>query len=511
MDVYALGLAIETKGAENAKKVLSDIDQKGKQIATTFDRNSSAVSSSFNTIGRRATIAANGIAAMGDIGTSALTRIANATSSVAWGFGPQGAVVAAAGVAAVAITGIFTRARKEMVETDRKARELLRSLSLETGSEKMGALFSGDEFADTEAQRMGIARARARLAALGPAPEAIEGRSGLAVQRHDANKKEREELTEFLTKAEPLYERVAAQVRKLTAAQVEQNDVGNRLDAEGRARDLAKRAGEKAATEGERAAEARRDAAVRNIGFLMEDVTAAIERRQPDAQKAMLDAVSKIDPAEFKSRIGDLLNDPDLFVPEIPSGITTAAQNRLSEEIENWAENLRYQVSTTFGDALAAGFTEAFSGGGIGAGIAAFGRGLLSGLGAIFVQMGQKMIMASSLMIAFQKALAAFSGIAGLGIGIALVGLGAAMGAAAGSGGGRAGGGAGGYGGGYTGSSRGQEEMTKIVLMPNASTNSSQIKPLQPIVFAPTIIGQNDPAAQRQLREMVEKAVRRVA
>jgi hypothetical protein len=185
----------------------------------------------------------------------------------------------------------------------------------------------------------------------------------------------------------------------------------------------------------------------------------------------------------------------------------TKAQQAMLEEFDRMAEEMRANLTSVFGDAIIEGFTAAFSGRGIGGIFKALGRSILSGLGSIFMQMGQKMVAASALMQAFQNAIMSFFPGAGLVAGLALMALGGAMmgaGNAIGGGGGGAGAGAGGNG--YYSQ---REDITRVRLMPGFGSEGSTVTRLNPVILQATIIGTNDPRAQRELQEMIDRGQRR--
>jgi hypothetical protein len=98
----------------------------------------------------------------------------------------------------------------------------------------------------------------------------------------------------------------------------------------------------------------------------------------------------------------------------------------------------------------------------------------------------------------------ATSGIAALAIGAALLALGGALGAIGNSGGGGYGGGAG-SGGGFNGR---QEETTRIRLMPGWA-QGTEITQRSQNYYQFTVIGANDPKAQREIAQLVANAERR--
>lgn len=507
MELFALGMAIETRGAEDAKRALNDIDQLGRKTAQTFDRNSSAITGNFSRIGQRATVAGNAIAAGSATGVNALQRLVNVTSSVAWSFGPQGAIVAAAGVAAVAIVGIFTRARREMEATDRKARELLKSLTLETGSQRQQELYSGDPFGATGAERMGIARARQRQA------ELLEKRPTVGLFTTSDEVRELRELNDFLKESVPLYDQVKARVEALTTARVEQVTIGYRLAAEEDARNAASRTAEQAREQELRSMEALRFAlqegryalsqfnAVEVVSISL--AKKAIELRKEQSRTFAANTLGQ-------NVMGGYLNPAETFSNmQLPAGGLFVDWR---EQIDAEFQDMGTSAGAVFADGISAGFAEVFSGGGLAGGFKALGKTVLSGLGSIFSQMGKSLFIYGATMKGLLPSLSNpfTSGFAAMAAGAALIALGGALGGLAQGGGGSRGGGGGGYyGGGY--STRGAEELTKIIIMPSNASSGAARQPVQPVVFAPTIIGVNDAQAQRAVKDLYDRATRRSA
>jgi hypothetical protein len=201
-------------------------------------------------------------------------------------------------------------------------------------------------------------------------------------------------------------------------------------------------------------------------------------------------------------------------LPRGTEGIKSAGMNAptaliaaFNERAEALAQQMRENITSIFGDAITEGFAAAFSGKGIGGAFKALGRTILSGLGQIFMSMGQKMVAASALMQAFQAAIASFFPGAGLIAGIALMALGGAMMGAGGRAGGVGGGTAGtGYGG---GSNNAQEEITRVRLMPSWAGDGANVGQRPNVTVNATIVGTQDPRAQRDFMELIHNAERR--
>lgn len=550
MDAMALSLLIKAQGAEQAKRTLGEIDVIGKNIAKnytssfaivgaaaekasarvsqTFDRSSSSVTTSFARIGSKATGVAAGIAAMGDVGASSLQKIVTASSSVAFGFGPQGAIVAGAGVAALAIVGIFTRARDEMRRTVEEARAWLESLDQGTAlvtAKSLNELQRGRRFAKDPFDRLGIrgleSQKRQLEAAIArAAPEmSVRSTAGGDVVTMAESKETRDLRVELEKVTTALAEKNQRMAEGLEILKRQGGEEGKITIA-----NATREASERAATEAARGAEQVRDRERK----LMEDLVFAFSsaeyhlRGLNAAELVSLDIAKKKAEeerrrrAEFAASLGP--NAPGGYLNpteatgnmKLPAGgLSVDAKDKWLAAADEQFHNMGEQVGLTFGDAISAGFTNAFSGGGLAGGFAAMGKTILSGLGSIFSQMGKSLLQYGLVMKGLLPSLSNpfTSGFAAIAAGVALMALGGALGGMARGGGG---GGGGSYGGGYSGmSTRGQDDYTKIVLMPSASTNSSQISTKPAVVFNATIIGQNDPAAQRQITELVERGLAR--
>lgn len=162
----------------------------------------------------------------------------------------------------------------------------------------------------------------------------------------------------------------------------------------------------------------------------------------------------------------------------------------------------REQIAGQIADGFSAAFERAFSGGGVGGAIEAFGAVILQGFGNILIQMGTVALAAAPFLESIRTALATLSGgnlaIAGLG----LIAAGALVGGIASSIGRAAGG--------SSSSGRGAEpsgSYTQITFGQNAAQATGNLSAARPIAF--TVIGTRDPVAQRQIVELIDNASRR--
>lgn len=184
---------------------------------------------------------------------------------------------------------------------------------------------------------------------------------------------------------------------------------------------------------------------------------------------------------------------------------------RTTEEVNKTATELRDSLYNVLGDALLTGIEAAFQkGANFGSAMKAFGAALLAGLGSVMVAFGQRLVQ---LGVALKTAMDSFrsgNGFAMIAAGLAIIAIGSALRGAAG----RAmdSSGFGGGGGGYTapavgGIAGGSMGMATQFYGPTAAGSASTIERVNPVNV--TIIGPNDPAAQRQMQELVRNAQRR--
>lgn len=161
-------------------------------------------------------------------------------------------------------------------------------------------------------------------------------------------------------------------------------------------------------------------------------------------------------------------------------------------------------------DGFTLGIERAIASGNIGEGFKAMTAQMLAGIGNAMIQFGSQSVIFGTLMERVKNALASLNGVAAIGAGVALIAGGAALKGVAsrmfdGKGGA---GGRGGFGSGSGGiGGLGTENVTRIVFGPTAAGVAAGMTPRAFNHF--TIIGPNDPTAQRQLEEMITKATKR--
>lgn len=177
------------------------------------------------------------------------------------------------------------------------------------------------------------------------------------------------------------------------------------------------------------------------------------------------------------------------------------AQKKHAEEEKAVAQRLANELADTIISAAENALSELFQGHGLTASLKALGKGILSGIGSILVMIGKQVIAASAIVQAAVAALLSLNPFAALAAGIALVALGSAIGGAGGGGGAGA---SSGYSSGYASRT---EDITRYKFVNRDGSIVNNLTPKTPYHF--TIIGPNDPQAQRTFTQLADNANRR--
>lgn len=207
----------------------------------------------------------------------------------------------------------------------------------------------------------------------------------------------------------------------------------------------------------------------------------------PDASNPGFGGKMPTIPASKVKPIGDVIN---------ASGhMAVDAMEKLQADLKSATDSL----AQTLGDGIYEAFAAAFNGEGLGGIFKAFGKTVLAGIGQIFTMMGQAYIEYGVIMSGLVPTLSNpfTAGPTALAIGALLVALGGALGAIS-KGAGRGTAGAGAF--------REPHSVTNDVVrikFVNRDGSAADLVPRTPVHF--TIIGENDPKAQRMLSNMVDK------
>jgi hypothetical protein len=186
-----------------------------------------------------------------------------------------------------------------------------------------------------------------------------------------------------------------------------------------------------------------------------------------------------------------------------------ASAKAYEERINELAMRIKFALGDTLGNALADGIQTAIEQKSIGAGFKAMTQTLLRGLGDMMIQFGKASLVASTLMDTIFKALAKALPGGAIVASLAMIAAGAALKGAAGAafGGGGGGGGGGGFTAPMAAVAAGAMTLPTQFYGPTAAGSSATIAAMAPMNV--TIVGPNDPAAQRQMQELMRNAQRR--
>lgn len=203
---------------------------------------------------------------------------------------------------------------------------------------------------------------------------------------------------------------------------------------------------------------------------------------------------------------------PDMgtLLPKVATGVRDFLGESASVYLQEMTA-FATQVATAFRDvmagSLAAGIEEAIATGSITKGFKALAQTMLSGLGSMLIQFGTALLPIGALMEKVRAALLSLSPQGLVAAGLGMIAVGAALRGAASAAFG--GGGAPPASGGYTAPAlaAGSMGLPTQFYGPTAAGSASTIERVSPVNV--TIIGPNDPTAQRQMQELVRNAQRR--
>lgn len=207
----------------------------------------------------------------------------------------------------------------------------------------------------------------------------------------------------------------------------------------------------------------------------------------------------------------------DASIKEIGAQIAEAIRTdpflAAQKAIKELAARVQQEFGHVMGEAMASAFETAFSGRGLKAAFGNLISAALSGLGGLMEAVGAQMIVYGTWVAKFIAHVATFDPIGQIEAGIGMIAAGALLKSIAGSFGrsGSAGGG-GGYGGGSSGGSAGLAQIVdRGVINPGSysSTSATSIQARPAVTVNATIIGKDDPNAQRQIAELINKASQR--
>ena len=232
--------------------------------------------------------------------------------------------------------------------------------------------------------------------------------------------------------------------------------------------------------------------------------------RKPEIMADLERIYARTNPLPLKLKIDAI---PEVTIP--PERTLEAGEKLklMSVDLLNtWEDTMRGmadEMANVMIDSIAKAFENLTSlGGTIGSFFKTLTSTMLAGLGSMLIEFGRYVIMTGKLMMALRKALADMNPVGQIAVGLAMVALGGALRGAASRtfGGGSAGGG----GGAPTMSSVASASamaMPSLFYGPTAAGSASTIQQMPPMNV--TIVGPNDPSAQRQMQDLMRNAMRR--
>lgn len=489
MRVFSVEMLVKEEGAATVQAALARLKTETQAVANDMKVTAQAVTNTGNAMqgaaaktqiaGDRAAKAAIGFAAVGNslartgsITADMGTRIIEAGSQISMMFGPSGLAVAALlGFATAAITSFSkasTEAKKMAEDTQKALREMVLAgdvaqitKRLRNVQDGLLDLTSGEFVGGLDDLRKQYDQLRQSIL---NTTAAQEGRR-LTAQEMAANKQRIADLREL-----------ERQIRSLEATE------RSLL----RARELAGRFGTAGGGAG---AGAVTGGAGRPLGGL------------PGAGAG----VTGVGRAPFD------LGAIQAAIPQATGIILTDAQKAAVDLANGIQQTFQQNVGGALVAGISMGIEQAVASGSIGEGFRALGSMLLAGLGDAMIRFGSTTAAFAQFMATIMESLSNLMPGGALAASIAMIAFGSALkGVARGMFGGQGGGAAvsigsfGGGGGGFGGGMGGAMPTTQLIFGQTSATTAAGMTPRQSMNV--TVIGPNDPSAQRAIQELMTKA-----
>lgn len=475
--------------------------------ATVAVENVGAAATTMNTRAARATQGvARGfemVARTGALTGRSLDAVLSNVSQLALGFGSTGLLIGAIGIGTAAIVEMFNRTRKELEKTQtefsQRLVEMGRASNLIGLEGRFGTatqLKSGDPFMRTLGRKAfpqlndveflkqsggieGLTAERNRLNTVLA--------SGSMFRQGSKDGDRLRDVTKALTEAQTEYNnalKIGQMVQdKITA----EDEAGRRLKA---AQDLA---------EAEKKADAEREQRERylakaNLGKQFDDAT--------------LRALG-VQTSQYYGQAGAKIEHKGLVTAAklVPTPDEKDAKDTIAQW-QKYADQVGRGIANTIGDAIGAGFEALFEkGGSLKNGFKALTGTLLAGLGDMFEQAGKQALLGLSFIKTIVDSIATMNPAVGIAAAVGLIALGAALKGA----GGRVSASASGGGGGSANYSSPSLGGT-IIVNPRGASGTSSVAGMEARPsnnFYVSLFGKDDPRAQRELLEMIDRGQRR--
>lgn len=489
--------AVEAAQTRTARAVVSSATATSKAVSDKYGMVALSVASSFNQM-----------TFSGKVTGAAVRNIFIQTATVAATvFGVGGPVVAAIAVTALSLTNMFSGARAESAQLQADWEKQLRVMAARGDYAGAGRTVSdvlaGDPASDDPNEQMGLLRLRDRVRAARARQSTLPSTAGTTLQERIASGREQETtstnaLEAALAKLETRYVSMQKTFDSLSARETSRLAALKALEFEGE-------------TEAERLAR-----------YAIEARVAARASQAADAARAARDpnrfASAPLD-AQVDTSLGlaggrgviQPLGDPKKFAAQLTADVAESFRHfklpPMPPQVE-WADAFSTSISMTLIDGFSAGLERAFASGSIGDGFKALTATLLSGLGGAMVEFGKKALLTAKLMEAIKIGLERFLPGGSTVAALAMIAAGSAMRGAASrafsgmGGGGGYGGGSGSYAGAAAAAS--SASVTRLVFGNNSISTAAGMTPRTATQI--TVIGPDDPRAQRAIVDILRKA-----
>lgn len=488
--------------AAEANQTSRAMDQIGESAVRSINE-VSAASSNMGTSAARATQqASRGLEIMartGNLTGRSLDGILASVSKLAFGFGTAGILIGALAIAGSAIVELFTKTRKELEKTqeefDKRIEEMRRRGE---GKQILG---------DARLEQGDVNEAKNALAALTPKIEAARVKMEALHQEVGRGsplwKKAHNEWIDLSDQADVLGKKAEAAAKRVSEAMKAEASLRNApADKD--------QLGMKTT--------AKRDPTSGALDKSMEKYIKeqeAYAKRFEELWRDHFDGVSKYEGLVDEDRAKLAAKATEAFVKlqksaadEIKKWTDEAAADfdRAMDDLKRKADERSREIGSAISNGLTAGLTSLLSGKGLGDAFKKMTAALLEGLGDMAIRFGESSAAFMKFMVDIQQAIFGDNPVLGLAASLGMIALGVSL-KAAGSAIGSSG--SGGGGGSYSSYALAPTNGTVLVGPPSSRTSAASISARPTINVNANIIGKDDPAAQRQLLEMISRAQRR--
>lgn len=506
-----------TRGSAQVKAQIEQVALAHRQTIAEMEKQGSAADS----LARRQSMAAltavrsvEQLARSAKVTGSALDTVLAQGSQLAFGFGPAGPIVGAISVATIAVVELFRHARdeaKKLADDVAKQFERIDAMNVAQQGERAAELYNGNPFAADPLDRFGVKGLRAerdRLEAVARAgTSTFYGAHAIGTtQMTDEAKRATEQLEgvrKKLAEIEPLWQGVFGVQGR-----------GGSLERAGKRDALADLPG--FITDQLSAAEKAGKEAARRYKKAWDEEVRAFAKGVDERGNAIQTRAQQIAAQMIETNEGLMAGFGIPTKEQIKAAVHEAAQNvieaiandpflKMAKAVKDLAKRMKEEISQTLGDAIGAGFEEAFNASGFQNPFAAFAAVVLSGLGSFMIQLGSQMILIGVALDGLASALLSLNGPGAIAAGVLLVAAGAGLKAVASSFGRTSPSSSGAPAG--TGAAPGSFLSFGVSASGSPPPTTATPAPQSRASFGPNyFIGPDDPKVQRQFADIVNRA-----